>query len=205
MFQTILRSFRATDAPPTAVNPEAVAAFDAALQVLDTDPYLMVADTRLRLVSVFDDLKYDRADMDMMSGPMRQRVEVKLRPLGVRQEAGSAFVHQASGVRLLMPKFRALGALPFDAVRDTPRGPQDYYILTPTQTACQFIDHYPVDDAVAAIKALVIRHPVNLLRIADALDKSARHQAFAKAIGHLMYVQRVAVTSEPLCRRRALR
>ncbi|QBF30235.1 hypothetical protein [Thalassococcus sp. S3] len=175
------------------------------LRVLDRDPYLCLADERLRLISVFDDLRYDRADMDMLSGPMRRRVIAKLVPLGFQQVSGGVLENAALDVRMYMPKFRALGASPFDATRDTPRRPQDYYILTPTQTACQFIDHYPVDEAVTAIKALIVKHPINLLRVSDYLEKSGKHQIFAGAIGHLKFVQREAVEAEPLRSRRALR
>ncbi|MEL6641158.1 MAG: hypothetical protein AAFP98_07575 [Pseudomonadota bacterium] len=179
--------------------------FDNDVLTINADPYLRVADPALRLISVFDDLKYDRADLDMMSGPMRNRALSVLQPLGVRQESGAMFVCRAADVRLYLPKFRALGASPFDATRDTTRRAQDYYILTPTQTACQLIDNYPIDDAVEKIKTLIAEQPVNLLRILDFLDKSDRHQTAKGAIGHLMYVQRLAIQTEPLCRRRALR
>ena len=53
------------------VNAEAVAALYVRMQVLNGDPYLQIADEKLRLLSVFDDLKYDRADADMMSPAMR--------------------------------------------------------------------------------------------------------------------------------------
>jgi len=175
------------------------------LDGLSADPYLSLADEKLRLISVFDDLKYDRADMDMMSGPMRQRVVEKLHPFGFRQVSGRVLENRDLDVRMVMPKFRALGASPFDATRDEDRRAQDYFILTPTQTACVFVDHYPTDQAVEAVKGLVVHQPINLLRISDFLDKSERHQAFSKAIGHLRFVQREAVEAEPLCRRRALR
>ncbi len=42
---------------PLSDNPEA----------LNLGPYMCVADANLRVISIFDDLKYDRADVDMMS------------------------------------------------------------------------------------------------------------------------------------------
>ncbi|MEQ9694704.1 hypothetical protein [Shimia sp. SDUM112013] len=182
-----------------------MATFAARLEVLDKDPFLMVADDTLRLISVFDDLKYDRADLDMMSGPMRRHVVGKLAPLGFRQVSGSVIENRTEDIRMLFPKYRALGASPFDAARDTPRRAQDYYILTPTQVACQIIDHYPIEDAVARIKALIVKHPINLYRIWDFLEKTDRHNGFLPAIGHLKYVQREAIEKEPLKTRRALR
>lgn len=210
MFQKITRLFQfgplsATPDPSTETGSETSDALVAQMRVLNSDPYLCLADEALKLISVFDDLKYDRADMDMLTGPMRQRVLSKLKPLGFRQVSGNVLEHPDHASRMYMPKFRALGASPFDATRDTPRAPRDYYILTPTQTACQLIDCYPTDAAVEAIKALIVKHPVNLLRISDFLDKSSAHNAFAAAIGHLKFIQREAVQSEPLRRRRALR
>ncbi|MCA1285031.1 hypothetical protein [Salipiger bermudensis] len=176
-----------------------------ALESLAKDPYLMLADPAWRLVSVFDDLRYDRADMDMMTGPMRAYATRRLEPLGFRQATGSILENSALDIRMHIPRFRALGASPFDAVRDTPRRAQDYYLLTPTQTAAQFVLHYPVETAVERIKTLVARQPVNLLRLSDYLEQRRDHQDVLSAIGHLKYVQRMAVESEPLRRRRALR
>ena len=175
------------------------------LSVLDSDPYLALADPQLRLISVFDDLRYDRADMDMVSGPMRKRILQRLAPLGFRQVSGSALENKAADIRVLLPKFAALGASPFDATRYTPRRGQDFFALTPTQVACQFIDHYDHAAAVEKIKALVIKHPINLYRIMDFLEDDPAHEAFRDAIGHLKFVQREAVESAPLKTRRALR
>ena len=175
------------------------------LSVLESDPFCMVADPQRRLISVFDDLRYDRADMDMMAAPMRRYLVRRFAPLGFRQTSGSVLENHALDIRLIFPKFRALGASPFDATRDTPRRAQDYYLLTPTQAACQMVLHYPVDEAVDRIKQLVVRQPINLLRLMDYLEQMQEHQDFLRAIGHLKYVQRKAVETEPLRDRRALR
>jgi len=209
MFQYLAqRLFGKTSRPQEnhapAANPLAVQN-PLSLTSLTKDPYLYVSDESLNLISVFDDLKYDRADMDILSGPMRSRVLAKLTPLGFRQVQGNLIEHGSLDIQMHIPKFRALGASPFDAVRDSPRREQDYYILTPTQTACQMIDSLPTEAAVEAISILVKKQPVNLLRIFDYLDKTGAHEAFRPAIGHLKIIQREAVQSEPLCRRRALR
>lgn len=179
--------------------------FSEKVRVLNHDPYLFIADEARKLISVFDDLKYDRADLDMLSDPMRRRALAKLTPLGFRQVSGSLLENKALDIRIHLPKFRALGASPFDACRDTRRRAQDYFILTPTQAACQIIDHYPLAEASRMIEALVVRHPVNLLRIIDFLEKGDDRQSVLNAIGHLRYVQRKAVEAEPLKTRYALR
>ena len=167
--------------------------------------YLHVVDEALKLISVFDALKYDRADMNMLSGPMRNRVLSRLTPLGFRQVSGGVLENAHEDVRMYFPKFRTLGASPFDAMRDSRRCPQDYVTLTTTQTVCQLIAQHPTDEAVQTINALIVKHPANILRISDFLEKTEKHQAFASAIGHLKYVQRKAADSEPLRSRRALR
>lgn len=179
--------------------------FDSRVLVLNRDPYLAIADEALKLISVFDDLKYDRADLDMLSGPMRRHVLAKLAPLGVKQVSGTVLESKTDDVRMHLPRFHALGASPFDATRYSPRRARDYFVLTPTQAACQIVDHYPVGDAVRKIGALVVKHPINLFRLMDYLERKDSHQAFLGAIGHLKLVQREAVESEPLRTRRALR
>lgn len=174
------------------------------MAVLDRDPYLHIADRSLKLLSVFDDLKYDRADGDWMSPAMRKHAIQKLAPLGFRQISGTVLENKDANVRFLIPKFHAQGASPFDITRYTAKRAQDFYLLTPTQTACQFIDNYSKDEAVARIKDMIVKHPINLYRLMDYLEKKPAHEAFADAIGHLKYVQREAVESEPLCRRRSL-
>lgn len=171
--------------------------------VLNSDPYLHVV-TEDRLVSVFDDLRYDRADADWMSQAMRMHAIGKLKPLGFGQTSGTVLENREAGVRLHIPKFHAQGASPFDITRYTPKREQDYYLLTPTQVACRFIDTYGRDEAVERIKTLIAKHPVNLYRLLDYLERKPAHRAFAEAFGHLKYVQREAIASEPLCRRRAL-
>ena len=165
---------------------------------------MCIADEKLRLISVFDDLKYDRSDLDMMSPAMRGHVIKQLKLIGLKQISGNVLLHADTDIRCLIPKFHALGASPFDITRYTPRGENDFYILTPTQTACQYVDHYSLEEAVDRIKALITLQPINLYKILDYLEHKPKHQEFARAIGHLRLIQREAVASEPLKTRRAL-
>lgn len=175
------------------------------LSAIDKDPYLSVADPAHHIISVFDDLRFDRSDADIMAGPMRNHIALKLAAFGFRQVSGHVIAHTEQDLRMVIPKFRALGESPFDAIRYAPRRPQDFHILTPTQTACQLIDTYPLEEAQDRILALIQKHPINIYRILDFMDRSDRHMAFRPVLGHLKFVQRKAIRSEPLCRRRALR
>ncbi|MEM8570615.1 MAG: hypothetical protein AAGG56_06850 [Pseudomonadota bacterium] len=173
--------------------------------VTDLGPYLYFPDPSLSILSVFDDLQYDRADADMLSPAMRNHVLKTLRPMGFKQRSGTVIEHSETGIRFIMPKFHALGASPFDITRYAPKREQDFYVLTPTQTACRFIDTYALEEAVDRIRALVKKQPINIYRLMDFLEKKPSHQDFLQAIGHLKYVQRTAIQSEPLRGRRALR
>ncbi|MCH2251440.1 MAG: hypothetical protein MK042_16765 [Cognatishimia sp.] len=187
-----------------SVDPQQDFTLRQGLMDLARDPYIKLADKDLRIVSVFDELRYDRADMDVLSGPMREHAVKLLAPLGFKQVTGSSFLHDGTGIRILMPKSHALGGSPFDIARYTPRGDWDYYLLTPTQAACMMIEAYPTEKAVKLIKGLIKTQPINILRISDYLEKTPAHEAFEEAIGHLKYIQREAIESEPLQRRRAL-
>ncbi|MEL7042349.1 MAG: hypothetical protein AAGL90_12545 [Pseudomonadota bacterium] len=166
--------------------------------------FLCIADADLGLISVFDDTKYDRADADVLSIGMRRHAIKHLEKIGFKQIRGNVLVHEELGARCIIPKFHALGASPFDVVRYTPKRKQDYYLLTPTQAACQMVDQYPTEEAVERIKTLIARQPINILRMMDFLDHSPTHRAFLPAIGHLKYVQRKAIETAPLRQMRPL-
>ena len=127
------------------------------MRAFSAEPYFQIADEKLGLLSVFDDLKYDRADVDMISPAMRKHVVGKLGPLGFRQTSGTVSgARRGRDMRVHIPKFHALGASPFDIARYTEKRPQDYCLLTPTQVACQYVDHYELDDAVQRIEVRLI-------------------------------------------------
>ena len=73
--------FSADDAPRDSVyrHPSAV----------NFGHYMTLADDTLNLISIFDDLKYDRADADMMSPAMRRHGIQNLAKLGFRQTSGT--------------------------------------------------------------------------------------------------------------------
>lgn len=197
--QTPAKTGAAADAAPSMET------LKDSLRILDKDPYLHVVDWDLQLISVFDDLRYDRADVDTLAGPMRTHILQKLQPLGFRQRTGHIIEHHATDMRLIMPKFRALGESPFDAIHFTPRRPQDFYILTPTQSACQLIDNYAPEEAQDRIIGLIQQQPINIYRILDYMARDDHREAFKPVLGHLKFVQKQAISSEPLRSRRALR
>ncbi|MEL7213141.1 MAG: hypothetical protein AAGK92_10795 [Pseudomonadota bacterium] len=172
--------------------------------VLHFGHYMMLADARMNLFSVFDDLKYDRSDLDMMSPGMRRHAISMLSKAGFKQVSGRVLRHEAQDIVCHFPKFHALGSSPFDITRYTPKRERDYYILTPTQTACQIIDGYGLEEAMTRLEALVRLQPVNVFKLRDYLEDQAAHRDFEPLVGHLMAVQKEAVAASPLRSRRAL-
>ena len=172
----------------------------------DFGPHMCLADEKLRLISIFDDLSYDRSDLDILSPSMRNHAVSKLIPLGFNQISGTILEHPASGDRCLIPKFHALGSSPFHITLYTPKNENDFYILTPTQTACQIIDRYSHKIAFEKIEALIKKQPINVRKISDHLErkKNSTHRLFFPAMGKLLTIQREAVKTEPLSGKRAL-
>ncbi|MEL8055627.1 MAG: hypothetical protein AAGK66_05710 [Pseudomonadota bacterium] len=168
------------------------------------DKYLFLADRHLRLISVFDDTSYDRADADMLSPPMRQYLAKVLAKNGFKQSSGTIFDNTALNVKCIIPKAHALGASPFDITRFTPRAEKDFYVLTPTQTACFFIDNYDVQDAFNRVVDLIRRQPINILKISDYLERKPSHLDFMSAIDQLRDIQKEAVADDKLRFMRAL-
>lgn len=166
--------------------------------------YMMLADSALNIFSVFDDLRYDRSDADIMSPGMRKHAVGQLRPYGFKQTSGSVLHDKARDVFCYIPKPQVLGASPFDVARYTPKRAQDYYVFTPTQTACQYIDAYSFEEAFEKTLALVQKQPINLYRLMDYLEPKPKHEAFRAALSEIKAVQSNAVKTEPLKRRRAL-
>ncbi|MEM1036506.1 MAG: hypothetical protein AAGI14_07060 [Pseudomonadota bacterium] len=162
------------------------------------DKYVFLADRHLRLISVFDDTSYDRADADMLSPPMRQHLAKLLAKNGFKQSSGTVFKNKALNVKCIIPKAHALGASPFDVTRFTPRGDNDFYVLTPTQTACFFIDNYGLQDAFDRVVDLIRRQPINILKISDYLERKPHHRDFMSAINQLSGIQKEAVADDKL-------
>ena len=183
---------------------EASKPFVAELKGLNRDPYFQMVDDNLRLFSVFDDLRYDRSDADLMSPAMRRHAITQLKSFGFQQTSGTVLHNKEQDVKVHIPKLHALGASPFDITRYTPKRMQDFYLLTPTQSACSLIDAYPTGEAVEKVKDLIVKHPINIDRLWDYMERKPNHRQFETALGHIRFVQREAVEAEPLRRRRAL-
>ncbi len=164
----------------------------------DRGPYLQIITGKLNIISIFDELRYDRSDADLLSPAMRMHLVKKLKTFGFKQKSGRILKHSKTQTHCHIPSSHALGASPFHITDSCPKGDKDFYALTPTQTACQFIQHYPVEEALERIKHLIASQPINIYRLSDYLEYEEKYSDFMQAIGHLKYVQRVALESSKL-------
>lgn len=169
------------------------------------DPYLLVHNQPDLLISVFDDLRYDRADVDMLSPGMRKYLSGKLAAIGFRQISGNRFVYPEDDICCVIPKNHALGMSPYDATRYTTKRSKDYFVVTPTQTAARFIADMRDEKLVAQLSGLIRHQPINIERLVDFAKQETRYQHFLAVAPHIRFLQRTAVAASPLSSMRALR
>jgi len=166
--------------------------------------YLKVLNEPDNIISVFDDTRFDRSDIDLLSPSMRRHVLNQLTALGFKQVSGRVLHHAEDDIRCIMPKPSVLAASPFHITHYERKRPEDYYVLTSTQTACLMIDLHPLEQALEAIIDLQQSQPINVNKIEDYLDYSNRHKEFLPAIPHLRYQQRIAIEKHRLARQKPL-
>ena len=159
------------------------------------DQYITNINIDLKILSIFDDIRYDRADLDVITGPMREHAIRKLRNFGFIQINGSILENAHRNLRIIIPKSHTLGASPFDATRYTKKRDQDLYMLTPTQAACQIIDQCYPCDAVDRIKNLIACQPINILRILDFLERKPAHAIYRENVRMFRDFQKEVITN----------
>ncbi len=152
----------------------------------------------INMISVFDDTRFDRSDIDNLSPGMYRHTGKFLKNLGFEQDSGRIFRHSKFDMRCEIPKSRVQGSSPFHVLDYTTKREQDFYILTPTQIAGVIISKLPHADAVPLLIDLVEHHPINLFKLKDHTDNSKNHQDFLDVIAHLKYKQREATSKPPL-------
>ena len=166
--------------------------------------YLYTLEQPDNIISIFDDLRYDRSDVDIISPGMRLHLLESLRPFGFKQSSGNVISHTDLDIQCIIPKFHALGSSPFDITRYCQKRSQDFYVLTPTQTACQLVDSNDLDEAVSKILQMMKQQPINVYKLLDYLEHTETHQNFYKAVAYLRDQQKSLIQKEPLCFRRSL-
>lgn len=161
-------------------------------------PYLHIISDTIKAISIFDALHYDRADVDIISPVMRLHLIKKLKDLGFKQTQGRVIENKTLDIKCVIPKFHALGSSPFHITDYTSIRPQDYYVLTPTQTACFIINNFPLETAMEKLKQLIAVQPINIKRISDYIENSGVNLDALSLIGHLKYYQAQALETPEL-------
>ena len=147
----------------------------------------------IRVISVFDDVRYDRSDIDILGPGMRRHVSKFLIQLGCKARSGGRIVEPDSGLNFVLPKPSILAASPFDITRYHQRGADDIYILTPTQTAAYYFQAMDFDLAIMAIAGLIQTQPVNLLKLLDTLEHHRERKCYEPVLHYLLACQKHAV------------
>ena len=137
-----------------------------------------------RILSVFDDSRFDRSDIDILSPAMRQHVIASLKTLDCQLVRGNQLI-APHGISLWMPKPSVLASSPFDATRYQRRASDDIYILTPTQAAAYQLEHCQLDIAVKAIADMMPEQPCNLRKLEDFITQDSARQRYLAAMPYL--------------------
>lgn len=172
-------------------------------EAISEDDYLFWVDS-IHVLSVFDDIKYDRSDIDILSPAMRRYTAKFLKNQGYHQKSGQCFASKNGPHKLWMPKPSVLGASPFDITRYISREENDAYILTPTQTAAYLLDTLTLDTAVKEIALLIEQQPINLLKLRDHIPKYSDRNRYAEAFPYLRYCQRQVIENPRMRFKRSL-
>lgn len=173
------------------------------ITLIDKNDYLMWHHD-IRVISVFDDIKYDRSDIDILSPAMRKFAVNIFKEFDCQQSRGTRIDTPTKGLRIWLPKPSVLGASPFDITHHHTREKQDIYLLTPTQTAAYWFDHEPLQQAVDNIAEMVKQQPINLLKLSDMLHNKPERQDILQAFGYLRYCQRIAIEQPSMRFKRSL-
>jgi len=162
------------------------------IKAVNEDEYLLWHDS-IRVISVFDDVKYDRSDIDLLGPGMRKHVTQFLKGLGCKAKSGKCIVHRDSEIKYWLPKPSLLAASPFDITRYQPRDANDIYVLTPTQTAAYFFQTIDFDLAILAIGDMIETQPVNILKLLDTLNSPQERTYYAPVLRYLLDCQKQIV------------
>lgn len=167
--------------------------------------YFAWHESPIQIISVYDDKRYDRSDIDNLSPAMYRYTANQLKDFGFVRVSGRVFQHSVFNADAIIVQAKVQGASPFHSLDYCSRKPEDILILTPTQTAAVFINDLPHEQAIEKIVALIKTQPINLFKLKDHLENSSRHISFLDAIPYIKYEQRKAVESAPLLNKRALK
>jgi hypothetical protein len=136
------------------------------IEKLKDDKYLFFLETPHNLVCVFDHIRYDRSDADLLSQAQRKYLLNKLVEYGYYHKTGRVLISESHKTKFIFPKQNILGASISDFIKHEKREDQDLFVLTPTQMAIYIINTIK-NDTLEILKNLISKHPINLKKIYD--------------------------------------
>lgn len=137
------------------------------LEDLNQDKNLCFFNSPIKIISIYDHYKYDRSDLDTLSGPQRKYLESKVQDFEPKVKSGRVIELRKINQSLNYPKLNILGGSPFDTLRYEKVSEEKVFVLSPTQAACYFLTLENHDDAKTFLERLLSKQPVNLKKISD--------------------------------------
>ena len=142
-------------------------------------------DTPIKIVSIFDHIRFDRSDVELLSKEQREYIFHKARGDGFVWKSGRILKNKESRVEIVFPKQNILGANPIDILRYEKTSGDRVFVLTPTQAACYFLT-LGEESFVQNTKRLLERMPINIKKVIDSLGRTTEASIFSK---HLSQIQ----------------
>lgn len=122
------------------------------------------------MITIFDSLRYERNDYDVLSAPQRNYVGAVLEKNGHRHVTGNSFKNLKTGQTLRFIITKTLGVSPLNEL-NYQYNDQDIFIVTPGTYFLFLVEKLSTDDKQDSVRAelmdLVSHHPVNLEQLLD--------------------------------------
>ena len=163
---------------------------DNLIENLNSDKNLKVYGGSLRLISVYDDNRYDRSDLDIVTRGMRNYIVNRLKEFDYDYVSGRVLGSKSYDAKFIIPKVGQLGGSPFDILRREKRSELDYFVVTPTQAAAFFLVKYSVENAIELMAELIETHPINFLKLKDFVGSEGFSDEFIDSLPELLKKQK---------------
>lgn len=172
---------------------------------LKNNKNFFIVEKPFRAMSVFDHIRYDRSDYDILSPPQRHYVIKELLSLGGVQLTGRRVAFKESASNFIFPKANAMSQSPGDVLLELTDEGQDYLVLTPTQMAFAIIKKVSEQSVkLNLLKDLILKQPINLKKVIDYADNNEMKDFLAMFAQQLSDFQTEVVGSEQMRNRKHL-
>lgn len=174
-------------------------------ELLYKDKYLYLYNEKFQAVSIFDHIRYDRSDYDMLSPPQRKYLLKLLLDNSGRQITGRKVAFE-DGTTITFPRANAMSPSPGDVLEELSQDEGHFLVLTPTQLAYALIKelHDEPELLMSELNKLITAQPINLYKVQDYAESEGMKSFLRKNLESLKAAQETITTSEPMKNRRHL-